>query len=84
MKRMLMFLMIVTLAAVLAGCTYIKPSDTNLIDDHLGNARAFSNQVQADPNVPPAVQQWIKADAASWQWFSDIAHRRTPTAAAAK
>lgn len=79
MKRIAQVLLVVLVAVALSGCTYVKPSDTNLIDDHLGNARAMSVQVLADPNVPPAVQQWIKADVASWQWFADVAHRRTPS-----
>jgi len=62
-----------------AGCTYIKPSDTVLIDNHLGNAQAINKLVQADASVSPALKQWIQADTASWTWFSDIAHRRTPS-----
>ena len=77
----------VCLAAVLVlaaltttgGCTYVKPSDQVLIDDHLGNARAMADRADADPTLAPAYKQWIRADAESWQWLSDIAHRRRPT-----
>jgi hypothetical protein len=62
---------------VLCGCTYIKPSDTLIIDDTLGNAVAMNKLAQADPAIPPAYKQWIQGDVAQWQWFSDKAHRRT-------
>lgn len=72
-------LVMVLMLVLFAGCTYIKPSDANLIDAHCGNAKAMNAKVQADPTASPAVKQWMQADAASWQWMSDIAHRRTPT-----
>jgi hypothetical protein len=76
MKQLLVISFVVLL---MSGCTFVKPSDANLIDDHLGNAQAMNALVQADPSVPPAVKQWIQNDVYSWQWFADIAHRRTPT-----
>lgn len=75
MKR----LMILMLVLVLVGCTYLKPSDTVLIDNQAGNAKAMNALVQVDPAVSPALKQWMKADYASWTWLSDVAHRRTPT-----
>jgi hypothetical protein len=62
-----------------AGCTMVNSGDTLLIDDHLGNAQAMNNAIQGGDIDPNAVRQWIKADTASWQWFSDVAHHRTPT-----
>lgn len=64
---------------LLGGCTLIKPSDTVLIDERASNSRAMSNNVDANGIDPVAVKQYLRADAAAWQYFSDIAHRRTPT-----
>lgn len=81
---------VLLLAALLAapGCTVIMPSTANTIDQHLGNVQALNAKVQAAPTaaddnapLPAWAKKWWAAEVNSWQWISDIAHWREPTAA---
>lgn len=64
----------VILAVILAaglvavgGCSYVTPSDREVIHAHRLNAEAMAASVQADPNLPPYAARWWRAEARTWR-----------------
>ena len=63
MKRLL----IVVLALLVAGCSYVTPSDRLVIHDHYLNAVAINAKVQVDPALPDYAKTWWGAEERTWK-----------------
>ena len=64
MKRLV--LTVVVLAVVLAGCSYVTPSDRLVIHDNYLNAHAIAGKAESDANLPDYAKRWFAAEARTW------------------
>lgn len=82
-KKILIGAVVIALLAT-SGCLNFMTAKTKLmIDDTSQNAAVFAAKVEAGPvtddptaPVPQYILTWVKAEAAQWQYLSDIAHWR--------
>ena len=79
MKRAILLLLAAALLAIgLSGCAVIDGQTRDLIDRQAILAKQVAENAQGQADCPPTLKEYLKADAASWQYFSDFAHNRHP------
>ena len=75
--RCAMLLLLVGLVAM-AGCSFVTAKDRAIIDEHLGNAIAINEKVQADETMPDWAKQWWNQEVRTWKAMSAWAAREAP------
>lgn len=63
----MMCLAIVAAVMLAVGCSYVTPSDREVIHAHRLNAEAMARAVDRDPNLPAYASTWWQAEARTWR-----------------